>query len=418
VRSRHVAWADVAVTIVGASAAPRAAGMPSSPGWRTRRPGRRRTAATAPLAKDVLIEAHGSRFTAVIPGTPAANVRRHGTAARPDAAAWPTRTRTRSTARCAAPAARGRRAVTRSGPGASACTRSPEGSTRTATSRSPAPSTPRWRWPGHLRREFHYLHHAAGGKRYRDPNEFGRRLIRPLRRGRADHPARCLLPGRRLRPGGRQVRGRSAARFGDGSAAGWAERSPASAVTRSAWRPRTPGSRRHPLGARGRPGPGAGDHGVVARARRPGARAPVGAAAGDAESRAAFGGTPAEVLYDAGALGPRTTLVHATHLTGRDVDLLGGSLPRCACARSPRPTSPTASAPPRRSPRGLTARARQRRAQRHRPLRRGPLMELGQRLVTRRRGHSAPPTWPRRRRRPGMPASAGPKRARSARRVR
>ena len=25
--------------------------------------------------------------------------------------------------------------------------------------------------------EFHYLHHAAGGKRYSDPNEFGLRLI-------------------------------------------------------------------------------------------------------------------------------------------------------------------------------------------------------------------------------------------------
>ncbi|HTW02571.1 MAG TPA: amidohydrolase family protein, partial [Streptosporangiaceae bacterium] len=40
---------------------------------------------------------------------------------------------------------------------------------------------------------------------------------------------------------------------------------------------------------------------------------------------AAYRRTPAEVLYDAGALGPRATVVHATHLNGRDVDLLGGS---------------------------------------------------------------------------------------------
>ena len=31
------------------------------------------------------------------------------------------------------------------------------------------------------------------------------------------------------------------------------------------------------------------------------------------------------MLYDAGVLGPRGTVVHATHLVGRDVDLLGGS---------------------------------------------------------------------------------------------
>src|ERR1700745_955816 len=52
----------------------------------------------------------------------------------------------------------------------------------------------------------------------------------------------------------------------------------------------------------------------------------------NAECRAAFGHTPAEVLYDADALGPRTTLVHATHLTERDVELLGGSLSTvCMC---------------------------------------------------------------------------------------
>ena len=45
---------------------------------------------------------------------------------------------------------------------------------------------------------------------------------------------------------------------------------------------------------------------------------------------AAYGGTPAAVLGDAGALGPRATVVHATHLTGGDVALLGGSR-TCAC---------------------------------------------------------------------------------------
>jgi cytosine/adenosine deaminase-related metal-dependent hydrolase len=40
---------------------------------------------------------------------------------------------------------------------------------------------------------------------------------------------------------------------------------------------------------------------------------------------AAYGATPAEVLEDAGALGPRTSAVHATHLTDGDIDLLGRS---------------------------------------------------------------------------------------------
>ncbi|MFI2706985.1 formimidoylglutamate deiminase, partial [Nocardioides sp. CER28] len=41
--------------------------------------------------------------------------------------------------------------------------------------------------------------------------------------------------------------------------------------------------------------------------------------------RAAYGVTPTRLLADAGALGPRTTVVHATHLTDEDVALLGDS---------------------------------------------------------------------------------------------
>ena len=40
---------------------------------------------------------------------------------------------------------------------------------------------------------------------------------------------------------------------------------------------------------------------------------------------AAYGDTPAGVLSRAGVLGPRATMVHATHLTGRDIELIGGS---------------------------------------------------------------------------------------------
>jgi cytosine/adenosine deaminase-related metal-dependent hydrolase len=43
------------------------------------------------------------------------------------------------------------------------------------------------------------------------------------------------------------------------------------------------------------------------------------------ETRAAFGMTPAEVLAEAGVLGPRSTMVHATHLAADDIALLGDS---------------------------------------------------------------------------------------------
>ena len=94
----------------------------------------------------------------------------------------------------------------------------------------------------------------------------------------------------------------------------------------------------------------------------------------NAECRAAFGRTPAELLYDAGALGPRTTLVHATHLTERDVDLLGGSMSTvCMCPLTEADLADGVGPRPCARRRRVAARARQRRAQRHRPVRRGPL---------------------------------------------
>jgi cytosine/adenosine deaminase-related metal-dependent hydrolase len=52
---------------------------------------------------------------------------------------------------------------------------------------------------------------------------------------------------------------------------------------------------------------------------------------------ASYGATPTEVLAQAGALGRRTTAVHATHLTAFDVALLGGSRTRaCFCPTTER----------------------------------------------------------------------------------
>jgi formiminoglutamate deiminase len=49
---------------------------------------------------------------------------------------------------------------------------------------------------------------------------------------------------------------------------------------------------------------------------------------------AAYGRTPAAVFSDAGALGPRSTMVHATHLTPSDIALLGSSGTTCCVCPS------------------------------------------------------------------------------------
>jgi formiminoglutamate deiminase len=49
----------------------------------------------------------------------------------------------------------------------------------------------------------------------------------------------------------------------------------------------------------------------------------------NADSLAAYGRTPAQVLYEAGVLGPRSTVVHATHLLREDIDVLGASQTSC-----------------------------------------------------------------------------------------
>lgn len=52
---------------------------------------------------------------------------------------------------------------------------------------------------------------------------------------------------------------------------------------------------------------------------------------------AAHGVTPTRLLADRGALGPRTSVVHATHLTEEDVELLtGSSTTVCMCPTTER----------------------------------------------------------------------------------
>src|SRR5207244_3388350 len=99
--------------------------------------------------------------------------------------------------------------------------------------------------------EFHYLHHGQGGIRYSDPNEIGGHA----RLGAAIHSVRAVSPD--------QVP----------EVMAWSHA-----------------------------------HGAPVHAHL--SEQPLE----NAECRAAFGATPTEVLYEAGALGPRSTMVHATHL--------------------------------------------------------------------------------------------------------
>jgi formiminoglutamate deiminase len=176
--------------------------------------------------------------------------------------------------------------------------------------------------------EFHYLHHGPDGVRYADPNEMGRALIAAAGQAgiRVTLLDTCYLSGG-LGPDGRpEPLAGAQLRFGDRDGDSWAAR--ASAL----------GADEHGLlGPHARAGaaihsvravPLREMHPVIAWAQHCGAPLHAHLSEQRAEneaSLAAYRRTPSEVLYDAGALGPRATLVHATHLAGHDIDLLGGS---------------------------------------------------------------------------------------------
>ncbi|MPZ79130.1 MAG: formimidoylglutamate deiminase [Actinophytocola sp.] len=163
--------------------------------------------------------------------------------------------------------------------------------------------------------EFHYVHHPAGGGRYADPNAMGE----ALRQAAADAGIRMTLLDTCYLAGGIDTPiAPEQARFSDGSVAAWADRI---AGQRDAPHARV----------------GAAIHSVraVPRADLAGAVEAAGARplhvhlseqpAENEACAAAYGRTPTELLHEAGALTPRTTAVHATHLSTQDIKLLGGA---------------------------------------------------------------------------------------------
>ena len=181
--------------------------------------------------------------------------------------------------------------------------------------------------------EFHYLHHGPGGIPYADPNELGRAMLTAAAEAgiRITLLDTCYLSGGLDTGGSRLPLAGPQLRFGDGDADQWAARAAAlGADSRGMLGPLArAGAAIHSV----RAVPRDQLHPVIAWARHYGAPLHAHLSEQTAENLAclaAYRMTPAGLLYAAGALGPRATVVHATHLASRDIDLLGGSR-ACAC---------------------------------------------------------------------------------------
>ncbi len=166
--------------------------------------------------------------------------------------------------------------------------------------------------------EFHYLHHAPGGAPYADPNAMGRALSQAAR----DAGIRITLLDTCYLPGGLGAAATSRSTRSSGASAtatsSWADAGPRPRRRAAARSDR----RRHPLG-RG-PCPRRRRSAVVAAAAGPpAARAPVRAAGRERASAGALRPHPDRAAGRERRARPRTTAVHATHLTDADIAILG-----------------------------------------------------------------------------------------------
>jgi formiminoglutamate deiminase len=176
--------------------------------------------------------------------------------------------------------------------------------------------------------EFHYVHHDPAGRRYADPNAMSAALIAAA----AGAGIRItLLDALYLTAGvdGAPLDGVQR-RFSDGDLDGWADR-----TGRLAAAPHLClGAALHSVRA-------VPDRYFKDFAVRVGAR-PVHVHVSEQRAEneqclAARGRTPTQLLGDHGVLGPRTTAVHATHLTGGDIATLGAtSTGVCLCPTTER----------------------------------------------------------------------------------
>src|SRR5579863_2293526 len=289
-----------------------------------------RGAAPDGLAHDVLIEAHGDRFTTVTPGTPAAQVP-PGTLRLPGLT-LPGLANAHSHAfhRALRGAAAGDTFWTwRDQMYAVAERLDPDRYFALARAVYAEMALAGITCVG----EFHYLHHGPGGIPYSDPNEMGRALLRAAAEAgiRITLLDTCYLAGGLSPDGEFEPLAGPQLRFGDGDSGRWAERvEQLGPDSHGVLAPHArAGSAIHSV----RAVPRSQMPEVAAWSRRYGAPLHAHLSEQPAEndaSQAAYGSTPAELLSASGVLGPRATMVHATHLTAFDMQLLGGSQ-TCVC---------------------------------------------------------------------------------------
>jgi formiminoglutamate deiminase len=181
--------------------------------------------------------------------------------------------------------------------------------------------------------EFHYVHHQMGGRPYHDPNEMGHVLIRAARR--AGIRIALLdagyftagLDGSPLSP--------VQMRFSDVTVDSWLERVASLADSYRDQPDVRVGLAPHSVRAVPE-----SYLATLVEQKAPDITTHIHVSEQPTENqvcRDITGVTPVGLLDRVGMLGPNTTVIHATHLTDLDIDLLGGSHTRvCYCATTER----------------------------------------------------------------------------------
>ncbi|WP_375432554.1 formimidoylglutamate deiminase [uncultured Friedmanniella sp.] len=172
--------------------------------------------------------------------------------------------------------------------------------------------------------EFHYLHHGPGGVPYADPNAMGHALIQAATEAgiRLTLLDTCCVAGGLGADGHLPLNGVQQ-RFSDGDVESWAVRV---ALLEESDQVRI-GAAAHSVRAvpedeLGRLATVMGSQPLhVHLSEQP---------AENLATQAFYGCSPTELLGRTGLLGPRTTAVHATHLSDADITILGGTA-TCTC---------------------------------------------------------------------------------------
>ncbi|MGB7859146.1 MAG: formimidoylglutamate deiminase [Acidimicrobiia bacterium] len=181
--------------------------------------------------------------------------------------------------------------------------------------------------------EFHYLHHQPGGSPYADRNEMGHALIRAARNSGIRI---ALLDAGYLRSGfNDDSLNPVQQRFSDGTVDAWLDRFVELSLAYKDESDVRIGIAPHSVRALSPE-----DLARVADFRNSATRTHIHVSEQPSENAdcvLATGVTPVGLLDRAGLLGPTTTAVHATHLTSKDIGLLGDSHTGvCYCATTER----------------------------------------------------------------------------------